>query len=92
MQLANKMWSWLRPGGAVLWYDFTYNNPSNIDVRGVIMDRIKQLFPEEMIYSQKLTLVPLISRRVCKLHSILYNLFNILPFLRTHELCWIEKK
>ena len=26
-KLASKMWSWVKPGGGVLWYDFTYNNP-----------------------------------------------------------------
>ena len=92
VQLANKMWSWLRPGGALLWYDFTYNNPGNVDVRGVTMDRIKQLFPEGIIHSQRVTLAPPISRSVCEYHPILYNLFNTLPFLRTHVLCWIEKK
>ncbi|MDP3223609.1 MAG: class I SAM-dependent methyltransferase, partial [Rubrivivax sp.] len=24
-QMAQAMWSWLKPGGAVLWYDFTVN-------------------------------------------------------------------
>jgi SAM-dependent methyltransferase len=35
-RLADAMWRWLRPGGAVLWYDFTYNNPRNPDVRGLL--------------------------------------------------------
>jgi hypothetical protein len=30
-QLAKKIWSLVRSGGAVLWYDFIYNNPSNPD-------------------------------------------------------------
>ena len=28
-RLADRMWHWLRPGGAVLWYDFTWDNPRN---------------------------------------------------------------
>jgi SAM-dependent methyltransferase len=24
-KLANRMWSWVKPGGGVLWYDFIYN-------------------------------------------------------------------
>jgi len=32
--LARRMWSLLKPGGIVLWYDFLYNNPKNADVRG----------------------------------------------------------
>ena len=30
----------LAPGGGVLWYDFTVNNPRNPDVRGVPMKRV----------------------------------------------------
>src|SRR3954467_4319018 len=33
--LAQKMWSLVKPGGGILWYDFMFNNPRNRDVRGV---------------------------------------------------------
>lgn len=92
MQLANKMWSWVKPGGAVLWYDFIYNNPNNPDVKGVTLARIRQLFPEGVIHSRRVTLAPPISRRVCKLHPVFYPILNAVPWLRTHVLCWIEKK
>lgn len=92
LQLANKMWSWVKPGGAVLWYDFIYNNPNNPDVKGVNMAKIKNFFPQGIIHSHKVTLAPPISRRVCKLNPNLYTVLNIFPFLRTHVLCWIEKK
>lgn len=92
MQLANKMWSWVKPGGAVLWYDFTYDNPYNPDVKGVTMARIRELFPNGVIHSKRVTLAPPISRRVCKLHPYLYTVLNTVPLLRTHVLCWIEKK
>lgn len=39
-RLAEAMWSWLKPGGAVLWYDFIVDNPRNRDVRGVPMGRV----------------------------------------------------
>lgn len=90
--LANNMWSWIRPGGGVLWYDFVYGNPSNVDVRGVPVRRIRELFPEGMLTVKRVTLAPPISRRVCRLHPSLYHLFNAIPLLRTHVLCWIEKK
>lgn len=89
--LARRMWSWARPGGGVLWYDFLYDNPRNPDVRGVPMRRVRQLFPQAHIRSWRITLAPPISRRVTKLHPSLYGLFNLLPFLRTHVLCWIRK-
>lgn len=90
-RLANAMWRWLRPGGAVLWYDFTYDNPANVDVRGVPLSRVRALFPDGRMRSQRITLAPPIARRVAALHPSLYTWFNQLPLLRTHLLCWIEK-
>jgi SAM-dependent methyltransferase len=40
-RLAGAMWRWLKPGGAVVWYDFTVNNPRNPDVRGVPLSRAR---------------------------------------------------
>ena len=90
-RLAAKMWSLVKPGGGVLWCDFTYDNPSNPDVRGVSRDRVRQLFPEGALNSWRICLAPPISRRVTRLHPKLYTVANTLPFLRTHLLCWIER-
>ena len=90
--LANAMWRWLKPGGAVLWYDFTVNNPRNPDVRGVPLARVRQLFPDAAAWdAQRLTLAPPLARRVCALHPSLYTVFNAVPWLRTHRLIWIQK-
>lgn len=89
--LAQRMWYWVRPGGAVLWYDFVYDNPGNKDVQGVPLCRIRELFPGAWIRHQRVTLAPPIARRVAALHPGLYPLFNALPLLRTHLLCWIQK-
>ena len=85
------MWSWLKPGGGVLWYDFTYNNPNNPDVRGMPVRRVHELFPHGRFIVRRVTLAPPISRRVCRIHPALYAVLNALPILRTHVLCWIEK-
>jgi SAM-dependent methyltransferase len=90
-RLAARMWEWLRPGGAVLWYDFTYNNPRNPDVRGVPLARIRSLFPAGRIDARRVTLAPPIARRVVRLHPSLYTVFNSIPWLRTHVLAWIAK-
>lgn len=90
-RLAAAMWRWARPGGGVLWYDFTFDNPRNPDVRGVKVARIRQLFPEGRLTVRRVTLAPPIARRVAPVHPSLYGVFNALPFLRTHVLCWIEK-
>jgi SAM-dependent methyltransferase len=91
-QLANKMWSWVRPGGGVLWYDFLYDNPRNKDVKGVPMRRVRELFPSGDMVIRKVTLAPPIGRVVCKLHPRAYHVLNALPLLRTHVLCWIGKR
>lgn len=90
-RLANAMWRWVRPGGAVLWYDFTYNNPRNADVRGVPLARVRNLFPSARIDAKRVTLAPPISRRACRMSPLAYGVFNALPFLRTHLLCWVAK-
>ena len=90
-RLAQLMWRWVRPGGGVLWYDFTIDNPRNPDVRGVPVSRIRELFPAGRVQYQRITLAPPIARRVCALHPLLYPVFNVLPLLRTHVLAWIEK-
>lgn len=90
-KLAQAVWRMLRPGGGIIWYDFVYNNPNNPDVRGVPLARIRELFPEARIESHRVTLAPPIARRITRLHPNLYPVFNALPLLRTHLLCWIKK-
>jgi len=90
-QLADAMWTWLRPGGGVLWYDFTVNNPRNPDVRGVPLARVRELFPQGRLTAQRLTLAPPLARAACRVHPALYGALNLLPLLRTHVLAWIEK-
>jgi SAM-dependent methyltransferase len=90
-RLASVMWRWVKPGGGVLWYDFTFDNPGNPDVRGVPLVRVKQLFPQAQMTARRLTLAPPIARAVCRLHPALYPVFNALPLLRTHVLVWLQK-
>ena len=89
--LAERMWQWVRPGGGVLWYDFTVDNPRNPDVRGVPLSRVRALFPRGRVQARRITLAPPIARRVVAVHPALYTAFNLLPLLRTHVLCWIAK-
>jgi ubiquinone/menaquinone biosynthesis C-methylase UbiE len=89
--LADAMWRWAKPGGGVLWYDFVYDNPSNPDVRGVPLRRVRQLFPAGRIKWKRVTLAPPLARRVVRIHPSLYSICNAVPFLRTHILCFIEK-
>ena len=90
-KLADTVWRMIKPGGGIIWYDFVYNNPRNPDVRGVNLARIQALFPAANIRSYRVTLTPPIARRVTAIHPGLYSLFNSIPLLRSHLLCWIAK-
>ena len=89
--LANKMWKLIKPGGGILWYDFTFNNPKNPNVKGVTFNELKKLFPDSKIKKWRLTLAPPICRIITQIHPSLYNIVNFFPFFRTHILCWIKK-
>ena len=90
-RLAASMWESVRPGGGVLWYDFTVDNPRNPDVRGVPLARVRELFPHARPSARRLTLAPPIARAAMRLHPALYTVLNTLPLLRTHVLCWLAK-
>lgn len=90
-RLADAMWRWLKPGGAVIWYDFTFDNPRNADVRGVPLARVQVLFPQGRITHRRVTLAPPLARAVCRVHPALYGVFNAVPWLRTHVLAWVGK-
>ena len=90
-RLAEAMWRWVAPGGGVLWYDFTVNNPRNRDVRGVPLARVRALFPQARVTARRITLAPPIARVACRLHTGLYPLLNALRLLRTHQLVWLNK-
>lgn len=90
-RLAATLWRWVKPGGGVIWYDFTVDNPRNPDVRGVPLTRIQALFPEGHITHERITLAPPLARATCRLHPQLYPLLNAIPLLRTHVLAWVAK-
>lgn len=90
-RLADRVWQWLRPGGAVLWYDFSWDNPRNPDVRGVPVARVHRLFPAGRLDVRRVTLAPPLGRPAARLHPLCWTVLNALPLLRSHRLIWIEK-
>jgi len=91
-QIAAEMARVLRPGGAVLWYDFMYNNPRNPDVRGIKADEIRSLFLAFQLHLRRITLAPFIARRLPELLlPVLYPLLATIPLLRTHYLGLLVK-
>lgn len=91
-KLALRIWDLLSIDGAVLWYDFIYNNPRNPDVEGISVRELKALFSNSYITYKKVTLAPPISRFILSVApwNWIYSCFN-LPFLRTHIVAWIQK-
>lgn len=93
-RLADKMWSQLEPSGFILWYDFTFNNPKNKDVKGVPLREIRSLFPQgKIVVYHKLTMAPPLGRLLLnKYHLVfLFNVLNHFSFLKTHVFCVIRK-
>lgn len=91
-RLADAMWRWTKPGGAVLWYDFTVDNPRNPDVRGVPLARVRALFPDARVLARRVTLAPPLARLVCRVHPALYTALNAVAPLRSHVLAWLAKR
>jgi len=92
VSVAQRMWRLAKPGGGVLWYDFTTGNPRNPDVRGLPVRRIRELFPASGTPRiRRVTLAPPLARAAARISPVLYPLLNSLPLLRTHVLCWLPK-
>ena len=81
----------LRLGGAVLWYDFRYNNPRNPNVRGITKRQIETLFPVFHMRLRTITLLPPLARRLGRLTPMLYPVLAAIPPLRTHYLGLLVK-
>ena len=87
LRVSDAMWTWLKQGGAVVWYDFTVDNPRNPDVRGVPLRRVRELFPQGQLTARRVTLAPPLARTF----PAAYGLLNLVPWLRTHRLVLIDK-
>lgn len=79
----------LRPGGAVLWYDF-WTNPRNPEVQALGMKDIRRLFPGAEIDAKRVTLAPPIARRLAGVSWLACAFLDAFPFLRTHWLALIR--
>jgi ubiquinone/menaquinone biosynthesis C-methylase UbiE len=89
--VATEMLRVLKPGGAVLWYDFFYNNPKNPHVRGVKAYEIRALFPKCHVKLKRITLAPPIARWLVPLSWIGALLLEKIALLNTHYLGIIHK-
>lgn len=81
----------LAPGGALLWYDFAYDNPRNPNVRGVGRAEIKRLFPMLHGEIRKVTLAPPLTRLIAPRWWGLATFLEAIPLLRTHLIAVLLK-
>ncbi len=90
-RMATEITRVLRPpggieGGALLWYDFRFDNPRNKAVRGIGRRELAELFPALAGEVRSLTLAPPLARLIAPLSYRAAVLAAGLPFLRTHLL------
>jgi SAM-dependent methyltransferase len=85
-ELAREMWNRTAAGGAVLVYDFRYNNPTNPDVRRITKREIIALFPEGTQTYRTLTLAPPLARRITPLSERSARMLTQIAPLRSHSL------
>ena len=85
-RIAAEMLRVLKPGGAILWYDFRFGNPRNAMVRGVGADEIRRLFPGCRVALKSITLAPPLARGIVPRTALGAMVLEQIPLLRTHYL------
>lgn len=81
----------LKPGGAIVWYDFRYRNRRNPYTRPMTKSDIEELFPSFQINLVTVTLLPPLARRLGPFTSSLYPILAAIPLLRTHMIGLLVK-
>jgi len=89
--IASEITRVLAPRGALLWYDFAFNNPRNQSVRGINRKEIGNLFPELNGKIRSITLAPPIARVIAPRSWPLATLLEAIPLLRSHLLAVLIK-
>lgn len=90
--VASEMLRVLSPCGAVIWYDFSYNNPRNPSVRGIGQAEIRRLFLGCEVWLSRVTLAPPLARRLVPFSWTTAFLLEGLKLLNTHYIGIIRKR
>jgi hypothetical protein len=80
----------LRPGGAIIWYDFIWN-PGNRDTRGLRLTDVRRLYPGCDLDARRVTLAPPISRLLARVSLPACRALEAIPLLRSHYLIAITR-
>jgi ubiquinone/menaquinone biosynthesis C-methylase UbiE len=89
--LADEMYRVLKPGGAILWYDYFVSNPRNPDVRGVSRKEISRIFPGLSIFLKRITLAPPLGRVIGPISPAAHRMLSAIKPLCTHYLGFLQK-
>lgn len=81
----------LAPGGAMLCYDFAFNNPMNPNVRKLSKKELLGLFPRLKGTVKSVGLAPPVARLVAPRSMTLAFLLERIPLLRTHFVATLVK-
>jgi ubiquinone/menaquinone biosynthesis C-methylase UbiE len=81
----------LAPNGALVWYDFAFDNPRNPNVRGIKREELQHLFPRLSGEVKSVTLAPPLTRLVAPRSRPVASLLERIPWLRTHLLAVLVK-
>jgi ubiquinone/menaquinone biosynthesis C-methylase UbiE len=81
----------LAPGGALLWYDFVFNNPQNPNVKKVSKKELIYLFPNLRGKIKSVELAPPLARLIAPRSMTLAFLLERIPLLRTHLVAVLVK-
>lgn len=87
--VAKEMLRVVKPGGAVLWYDF-WTNPTNRATRGIRASAIQHYFPNCRFTLKRVTLAPPLARLLVPVSRLGAELLERLRFLNTHYLIAIR--
>jgi ubiquinone/menaquinone biosynthesis C-methylase UbiE len=90
-EIAAEMWRVLRPGGAVLWYDFRFQG-RNPAVSAIHPRQVRALFPRGRFISRRVTLAPPLARPLARWSRPAAELLACIPWLRSHDLILISKE
>jgi ubiquinone/menaquinone biosynthesis C-methylase UbiE len=90
-KVASEMLRVTKDEGAILWYDYFFNNPWNDDVRGVKKREIRELFPRCSTELRRATLAPPLARRIASHSWVVAALLEGLRLLCTHYVGIIRK-
>ena len=89
--VATEMVRVLKPGGAVLYYDFAWNNPRNRHVRAVTRRQLRTLFAGLHGSIRATSLAPPLARLTAPRSWLLATALDSLPFLRSHRVAVLIK-